>query len=86
MIHGVRVDAEQYRDAIQVQQEGEDDAENRVQAEHRREAEEDAERKRRRGALGRVVDVEQVAQPAADEVSRQLNHSWTGDADAVDPK
>jgi hypothetical protein len=45
-----------------------------VESEKRREAEEDAERKRRGRALRRVVDVQEGVQPSPDQAARQVNH------------
>ena len=45
-----------------------------VQAQKRRETEEDAEREGGRGAFGRVLDVEQRVQPAAHERASEMNH------------
>src|ERR1043165_6491123 len=70
----IRVDAEQHRDAIQIEQEREDDAENGVEAEERRETEKDAERKRRCRALWCVVDVQQCVKPTPDEAAGEVNH------------
>src|SRR3954463_3415043 len=61
----VRVNPEQDRDPVQVQREGEHQAEDRVQAGERREAEEHAERVGGGGPLRRVVRVKELVQPAA---------------------
>src|SRR5439155_26594477 len=64
----------QHRDAIEVQQEREEDAEDRVEAEKGREAEEDAEGEGGGGALGCVVDMQQGIEPPPDERARQVDH------------
>src|SRR5207244_4345699 len=70
----IRVHAEQHRDTIQVQQKREDDAENRVEAEERREAKEHAQRECGRRSLGRIVDVKQRVEPPANKRAGKVNH------------
>ncbi len=67
-------DAEQDRDAVQVQQKRERDAEQRVNTQKRRKPEEHAERERGGGPFGRVLDVQQPIEPPADQAPGEMDH------------
>src|ERR1051326_3570429 len=69
----VRVDAEQHRNAIEIEQECEQDAEQRVEPEKRRKPEEDAQGERSRRALRRILDVQELPEPFAGPLSRRVN-------------
>src|SRR5262245_47389904 len=64
----VRVDAQEDRHPIEVEQKCEGQPEDRVKAQERREPEEHAQRKRGRGAFRGVLDVQKCAHPTAGEL------------------
>src|SRR5262249_569755 len=70
----VRVDTDEHGDAIEVEHERDEKRQQRVQAEQRRESKKDAECEGRRSPLGRVLDVQQVAEPLPDEAAGEANH------------
>ena len=70
----VRIHAKEDGDAVEIQEKRERDAEQRVQPEKRRKTEKHAERKGCRRPLRRVVDVQQLVEPATDKRERQVDH------------